>query len=214
MQMVNVMKNFACVHFALVCILMGFLGGCSPKGYEKYSYLIKDRQQDETVNRPENPEFEVNRPVKKVRPTSSPIPKATPSDYTGKLLKTARSYLGAPYRYGGMSRKGIDCSGLMCVAFGEVGESLPHSSALQARMGQTVSIDELSVGNMVFFKTKGSSRINHVGMVTEIKGGAIYFIHSTTSKGVRIDRLDEGYWRSLYEKGVSMFKEKADLDAR
>jgi len=209
------MKNFTGIHFALVWLIMGLLGGCSPKGYEKYSYLIKDRKQGEALNRPEkSAEPEDMQPVKQSRPASTPVPEISDSDYTDKLLKTARSYLGVPYRYGGMSRKGIDCSGLMCIAFGEVGESLPHSSSLQARMGQAVSMDELSAGDMVFFKTKGSSRINHVGMVTEVRGKAIYFIHSTTSKGVRIDRLDEGYWLPLYEKGVSILKEKADLGAR
>ena len=68
-----------------------------------------------------------------------------------------------------------------------------------ATRGKPVKQSKVEKGDLVFFRTnKSSRRINHVGLVTAVKSGQIYFIHSTTSKGVLTSSLDERYWRNAF----------------
>lgn len=93
----------------------------------------------------------------------------------------ARRYLGVPYRWGGMSPAGFDCSGLVAFAYGRVGVQLPHNAAAQWRYGRPVPIGRLRPGDLVFF-----SGLGHVGIAV----GAGRFIHSPQSgEVVRIERL-------------------------
>lgn len=109
-----------------------------------------------------------------------------------EVLKAAHKYLGVPYRYGGNTRRGMDCSGLVWRAARDAwGRELPRSSAEMARLGMPVSRAELQPGDLVFFHTGSRRRISHVGIY---EGGGL-FIHSSTTKGVEIAGLDEGYWR-------------------
>ncbi len=205
-------------YFLFVVVL---LASCSPKGYEKYSYLVKDKsalipekpleEVDKVEEDQTNQTFHEDEVVKEAKEVSENLEVYS---YTDKLLQTANSYMGVPYKYGGMSRKGMDCSGLMCLVYGSIGENIPHSSRLQSQLGRNVSFKKLKPGNMVFFKTRGSASINHVGMITKANREGVYFIHATTSRGVRVDRLDEGYWKKIYVKGVEIENKKADLRAR
>ena len=70
-------------------------------------------------------------------------------------------------------------------------------------MGKSISRKGLKEGDLVFFSGKGS-RINHVGIVTKVRGRNVDFIHASTSKGVRVDKLNEGYWKNKYKKAVRM----------
>ena len=112
------------------------------------------------------------------------------------ILSEAESYLGTPYRYGGMTRNGIDCSAFVLSVFGAaVGMNLPRVAASQATEGETVSRENLQKGDLVFF-AHSRGRISHVGIVEEVTPeGEVKFIHAATSRGVMISSLfDYNYW--------------------
>ncbi|MFV0531649.1 MAG: C40 family peptidase [Flavobacteriales bacterium] len=115
-----------------------------------------------------------------------------------QILSTARTYLGTPYRYGGVSRSGIDCSAFVQKAFGPHNILLPRVSRDQAKEGQFVSKSQLEKGDLVFFATQGGRRVSHVGIVVKPDGGKSAFIHASTSKGVVVSQLDESYWSRRY----------------
>ncbi len=111
------------------------------------------------------------------------------------LVKTGYSMLGTRYRYGSMSRSATDCSGFTSQVFKAHGIKLPRTSREQSKVGAPVSKGSLKAGDLVFFHTGRSSRINHVGMY--IGGGK--FIHASSGKGyVRIDSINDGYYNSKY----------------
>lgn len=116
-----------------------------------------------------------------------------------ELLAEADTYLGTPYRYGGTSRSGIDCSAFVLSVFGAtMGIQLPRVAASQAQEGERISKDELKKGDLVFFAHR--KRIAHVGIVNEVnkETGEIKFIHAATSRGVMVSSLDDKYWGPRY----------------
>lgn len=120
-----------------------------------------------------------------------------------EIINSAMSYSGTRYKYGGTTAKGIDCSGLMLVAFANHDVSLPRVSSSMAEEGELVRVKDVSKGDLLFFKTGRKSRkINHVGLVVEIDGDEIKFIHSTTSRGVIVSSLKEGYWNYAFVKAT------------
>ena len=122
-------------------------------------------------------------------------------------VATARSYTGTPYRYGGTSKKGMDCSGLLCVSYQSAGLQLPRTSEAQSKMGEAVKINELQPGDLLFFAAKkGRRKITHVGMVTAIKSDEeVQFIHSSTKKGVVENNLFSKYYRSIFVRARRPF---------
>lgn len=122
--------------------------------------------------------------------------------YTSKIneiLAEAETYLGTPYRLGGMTKNGIDCSGFVLSVFGATtGISLPRVAASQAHEGERIEKEELKKGDLVFF-SQGRGRISHVGIVYDIdEEGIVSFIHAATSKGVSIAKLTDKYWGPRY----------------
>lgn len=115
------------------------------------------------------------------------------------VLDTALSYLGSPYRYGGTTSKGFDCSGFVSAAYKPLEISLHRSSHEMAAQGKSVDIKNVQVGDLLFFVTGKGNRISHVGIVVETQN-EIKFIHSSTSRGVIISSLNEGYWSKAYRK--------------
>jgi cell wall-associated NlpC family hydrolase len=122
-----------------------------------------------------------------------------------KVISTARSYYGTPYKFGGTTRIGIDCSGLLYQSFSAIDVQLPRSSTEQSQFGPTIRLKELQAGDLVFFGARqGSNQITHVGLVTEVikENEEVRFIHSSTSLGVKEDNVFSGYWNNLLIKAI------------
>lgn len=118
-----------------------------------------------------------------------------------ELLEIANSYIGISYKAGGTTKNGMDCSGLVNTSFKKIGIQLPRSSKAISTKGTEVLLNEVEKGDLLFFdiaRLKGG--INHVGLVTSIQNGKVFFIHSTTSKGVIISSMDESYWKKEFVK--------------
>ncbi len=117
------------------------------------------------------------------------------SPLIANIINTAKSYEGVRYKYGGTTKKGMDCSGLIFTAFQSEDISLPRSSSAMATHGDWIDVKEVKEGDLLFFATKRNSRtINHVGLVTSSRLGRVEFIHASTSKGVMTSLLSERYW--------------------
>jgi len=115
-----------------------------------------------------------------------------------KLLAAAESYLGTPYRYAGINRKGLDCSGLVYLSFMEgLNIKVPRTADGIYAWAEKIATSELAPGDLVFFVTTGSA-VSHVG----IYAGKNRFIHSASEgprTGVIYSRLDESYWKRTYK---------------
>ncbi|WP_185124659.1 C40 family peptidase [Chryseobacterium timonianum] len=115
------------------------------------------------------------------------------------VLKDAEKYLGTPYKFGGNTSSGFDCSGFTVKVFEENDFSLPRRSTDQAGTGKNIDIRDVKPGDLLFFATAGGSRVSHVGIVHDIgPDGEVKFIHASTSKGVIISSLNEKYWNKAY----------------
>ena len=113
------------------------------------------------------------------------------------LLDTAFSYLGTPYRHGGVTRKGMDCSGFVSTTFKSISVPLSRSSQEMATQGRKIRLENVQVGDLLFFKTTKRNRISHVGMVVDIDGD-VKFIHSSSKRGVVISSLSEAYYKKAF----------------
>ncbi|SMP06170.1 C40 family peptidase [Chryseobacterium profundimaris] len=123
------------------------------------------------------------------------------------ILTEAQTYLGTPYRYGGMTRNGIDCSAFVLSVFGAAaGLSLPRVAASQSQEGEKVEKENLQKGDLIFFSH--GRRISHVGIVESVsEEGEVKFIHAATSKGVMISSLNDSYWGPKYRFGKRIINE-------
>jgi probable lipoprotein NlpC len=120
-------------------------------------------------------------------------------DPIAKLIQEARTYTGTPYKWGGVSKSGIDCSGLVLQSFKAININLDRTADAQALQGQKIKQSELKPGDLVFFtKEKNTKAVTHVGLVTQVKNKEVIFINATTRKGVMESSLEEEYWRDRY----------------
>jgi cell wall-associated NlpC family hydrolase len=109
-------------------------------------------------------------------------------------VETALSLRGVPYRAGGTTRNGFDCSGFTRYVFGKHGIDLPRSVSEQVHEGKAVRRRDIAAGDLLFFKTEGRTA-NHVAI--SIDGEQ--FVHAPSSKGVvRVESLDTTYWSSRF----------------
>lgn len=129
-----------------------------------------------------------------VKTTTTPASKTVRS-----IINHAKSFKGTKYKYGGTTKRGMDCSGLVVTAFQKENIQLPRTTADLKHSGHWVDVKKVKEGDLLFFATKKNSRkVNHVGIVTKTRPGYVEFIHSTSSKGVITSNLAERYWYQAY----------------
>lgn len=117
-----------------------------------------------------------------------------------EIIKIALKYKGCPYKPGGTTPSGFDCSGFTSFVYSKAGIRIPRTSSDQYKSGRSVDSDEMQNGDLVFFTRWGSFgklfSPNHVGIFI----GNGKFIHAPSSGGkVRIDKLSDDYWDSHFK---------------
>ncbi len=187
----------------LLCLLVMGCAGSSPRFTSGNNGTVSSKPKFSSDETPEDLKVEAkeikaedDRTVSpdRLRDEISHAEKMSPGSPRSKLIQAIMSYIGTPYRIGGVDHSGMDCSGFSMVIFNSVFDiGLPHSAREQARLGERVSKDELKVGDLVFFRTVGR-RISHVGIYI----GDDLFANASVSEGVTISSLDSTYYRRRY----------------
>ncbi|HFA48676.1 MAG TPA: NlpC/P60 family protein [Bacteroidetes bacterium] len=114
-----------------------------------------------------------------------------------EVTKDARKYLGTRYKYGGKTSTGFDCSGFVSHVLQKNGIPVSGPSYALEKLGKKISKEKARPGDLVFFRKSRTGKVFHVSMVYENDHGDLTLIHSTSSRGVVIDKLSESsYWRS------------------
>lgn len=200
---------------ALLLCMLSWLAACSSTGKVNYRngryYSARDmtRMKATARRRPATRSTTVKTKTKvpaAAGRTKSVVRRPLPANVPAQMaavIETARSYQGTPYRYGGTTRQGMDCSGLLHESFAAISVSIPRSSNEQAAWGEPVRPQDLRPGDLVFFgASPGSPTITHVGMVTEASPESVQFIHSSSSLGVVENALETDYYLSRFIKAV------------
>lgn len=118
-----------------------------------------------------------------------------PIAVVASLNDQLQNWRGAPYRYGGMSRRGVDCSGFVLLTMRDkFNLPLPRETRQQAEAGTRINKNDLLPGDLVFFKTGAGENGLHVGIYTTNN----QFIHASTSRGVMRSSLDSPWWRKYF----------------
>lgn len=128
----------------------------------------------------------------------APPPDARLSDsitVIAELNDQLRQWYGTPYRYGGLTHAGVDCSGFVLLTFRDrFSMQLPRQTREQAEVGTKIDKDDLLPGDLVFFKTGSGENGMHVGIYDTDS----QFIHASTSQGVKRSSLENVYWRAKF----------------
>ena len=133
-------------------------------------------------------------PEKKSVPTLQPQTVQSREQRRVDLLYSYyQHWQGTPYRMGGLSKNGIDCSGFVFLTYRSIaGIKLPRTTRLQMQLGRKIPLQDLEPGDLLFFKTGWYTR--HVGIY--LQNGQ--FMHASTSQGVTLSGLSEKYWREAF----------------
>ena len=162
-------------------------------GYIRSDYVDLTEIPYENQDSPKTPLFFKGGLSTGIKPSVEALQSTTGSTLASKIIKTAKKYIGCPYKWGGTSPKGFDCSGYVGYVFSAHGVELPRTSREQYNFGTKVSKSNLQPGDLVFFNTSGKG-VSHVGIYI----GDGQFIHSGTTRGVVIAELFSNYWMNLY----------------
>lgn len=134
------------------------------------------------------------RPEPFPRPSAPPDAVSSPISVRDSLVFTANGLTGIPYRQGGDTPSGFDCSGFTRFVFAQHGVSLPRLTQEQYRAGRSVAAEDVRPGDLVFFTTVAPGA-SHVGVAVSRDT----FVHAPSERGVvRIESLSERYWASRY----------------
>ena len=162
-------------------------------GYIRSDYVDLTEVPYENADSSKSPLFFRGGVSTGIKPSVEALQESTGSTLASKIIKTAKKYIGVPYKWGGTTPKGFDCSGYVQYVFNKHGIELPRTSREQYYTGYKVSKSNLQPGDLVFFNTSGKG-VSHVGIYI----GDGDFIHSASSKGIVIADLFGNYWSSYY----------------
>jgi len=177
------MKNVSVKILITAAIIIIAVSACTKRAYisEEVVYEVDDNTSGETV-------------------TDDAI-----FDDEERLLNSvteiAERYVGVPYKYGGTTSDGFDCSGFVQYVFKQKGIAIPRIPADMAAISDKIDFKEIRPGDLVYFKgsNANSSEIGHVALVIESDGTNFKMIHSTSSKGVIISDFNQSeYWKTRY----------------
>ena len=115
------------------------------------------------------------------------------------IVDYAKQFSGVKYKFGGATKDGMDCSGLVFESFRAFDIILPRMSRDMAKQGKKITLKNTQEGDLLFFKTMNRRNdISHVGLVVSTENGDIEFIHSTSRAGVIVSKLSESYWDNAF----------------
>ena len=133
---------------------------------------------------------------------SKPIYSRSDEDMSRRLRAEVRQWEGTPYRFGGTSRYGIDCSGFAMTLYKEaIGIQLPRTTKFQAQMGEAIPLKRLRVGDLVFFVQPDKKL--HSGVYL----GSDEFAHASTIKGVTVSKITDPFWKQSFWKARRVFQQ-------
>lgn len=122
------------------------------------------------------------------------------------LIKEAEKHIGTPYKYGGITTKGFDCSGFTQFVFSKNGYVIPRTASAQATSYEKVKISDAQTGDLVFFG-RNKNEISHVGIVYSNTDEGLRMIHASSSRGVMISNVDKDpYWNPKLQYAVKIVK--------
>jgi len=176
------MKSRKFINFAFILITLSALtAGLSSCGTSKHATTHEVKRSDTSTSSSHDIKFN----------SGTNIP-----DQAKGLISEANKWLGTPYRYGGTSRKGVDCSGFVLQVYSKALDiKLPRNSAKQFEYCSHVKPSELMAGDLVFFATsRKSSGVSHVGLYV----GDGKMIHASSSKGVIVTDLSDNYYTRTF----------------
>ena len=123
---------------------------------------------------------------------TTPVTESTKYDFE-RLRVEVNRWEGTPYRLGGMSRKGIDCSAFAMIIYHEVFDiKIPRTTEQQVKLGNRIEIKNLNTGDLVFFQSE--SKKMHTGIY--LSHGE--FAHASVSKGVMVSNINTPYWKNKF----------------
>jgi LysM repeat protein len=133
-----------------------------------------------------------------ITPAPEPLERWTSPEERSLFVRVAKTFLGVPYRLGGATMRGIDCSAFVKKVYEIFGVALPRTAREQSCVGRLIGKDELQEGDLVFFQTRRARR-THVGIYI----GNGEFVHASSwNKEVKVDHLDKPYFHQQFFRGV------------
>lgn len=172
-------RSFMGIVIVFMAIALSMLSSC---GSSKRAVAVK---QEQTV-----PERKPSKPARQDQANGRVDTSC--DDLKSALVREAESWIGVPYKWGGDTRSGVDCSGFMARLYSDVADvNLPRTTLQQMEFCTSIDRDELRVGDMLFFSsTKSGGKVAHVGMYV----GDNKMIHASSSRGVVKDDLGLKYY--------------------
>lgn len=190
------------MRFLLLTLLSVLLVSCAMPargGYDRATGSYKSVSQHSSKNHPKKKPHKQSTETKASKTgvdekKTEVIAAENPSKKGSDWEAAAKPWLGTPYKYGGSTKKGVDCSGFVMNMYQDVrGKAMPHNAARMYDMGKKVSRDELQEGDLVFFGSLW--KIDHVGIY--LNGDR--FVHASSSRGVMISPMEDNYWKPRFQ---------------